>query len=136
MDGIGSNAQIGTTYELGWDAASAAIYFCDYGNRYLRKVVVATGLVSTVLGSGLAGETDGTGTVVTLNQPYDVVSVGDSLYFTGSATVRKVTFSGGTGGRKSPSLSFSNTTVTDGFVCVVTDSNGFDYDRQPALPRL
>ena len=107
-DGIGTMAMISTTYELGWDDLSSAIYFCDFNNRFLRKVTVATGLVSTVLGSGFAGESDGTGTIVTLNQPYDVVSVGGSLYFTGSATVRKVTFSAGTGRRNSPSSPVSN----------------------------
>lgn len=132
-DGIGTMAMMSTTYELGWDAVSSTIYFCDFNNRFLRKVSVATGLVSTVLGSGYAGENDGTGTIVTLNQPYDVVSVGGSLYFTGSATVRKVTFSAGTGRRKAHRQHFlTSTSNLTRSLC----SHGVDYDRQSPLPRL
>jgi sugar lactone lactonase YvrE len=53
------------------DAAGANVYVADYGNNAIRKIVVATGAVTTLAG-GKAGATNGTGTAAAFNGPAGV----------------------------------------------------------------
>ena len=50
------------------------VYIADEGNSMIRKVTVATGIMSTVAGTGVNGYSgdNGQATSATLNYPYDV----------------------------------------------------------------
>jgi hypothetical protein len=73
------------------------VYVADSSNNLIRKVVIATGVVSTVAGSGATGGADGTGTAATFNLPKGVATVGTDLYVADSenSTIRKIAIASG-----------------------------------------
>ncbi len=74
------------------------LYVADTGNNTIRKIVISTGVVSTLAGiAGTSGSTDGTGTVATFNLPFGITSDGTNLYVadTGNSTIRKIVISTG-----------------------------------------
>ncbi|WP_408595038.1 hypothetical protein [Limnohabitans sp.] len=73
------------------------LYVVDSYNHTIRKVVISTGVVSTIAGyGGTPGTTDGTGTAAKFYTPFGITYDGTDLYVTDTAnqTVRKVTTSG------------------------------------------
>jgi len=74
---------------------SANLYVADYTGNKIRKIVISTGVVTTIAGSGSAAETQGTGTAAAFNNPYAIATDGTNLYvtdYTGN-TVRKIIIS-------------------------------------------
>ena len=76
--------------------AAGNVYFADYYNQRVRKVTVATGIISTVAGSGTAGSLGdgGAATAAQLNHPTDVAVDGaGNLYIADASNhrIRKVT---------------------------------------------
>lgn len=75
----------------------------DSGNLYVtdsytvRKIVISTGVVSTLAGSGVLGDADGTGAAATFNVPRGIASDGTNLWVCGynRNVIRKVTIAGG-----------------------------------------
>jgi len=49
----------------------------DYYNHKIRSIVIATGVVTTLAGSGSSGSTDAMGTAASFNRPYDVAITPD-----------------------------------------------------------
>jgi len=90
-DGIGMAARFNNPEGVATDG-SGNLFVADHGNRTLRKVVLATGAVTTF--AGLAGylyPRDGVGTDARFNFPSGVAYDGaGNLFVTDSATVRKV----------------------------------------------
>ena len=85
------------------------LYVADTGNNTIRKIDIASGLVSTLTGSaGVSGSTDGTGTSATFNLPFGITTDGTNLYVadTGNSTIRKIDIASGL-------VSVSTMTVTD-----------------------
>jgi len=83
------------------------LYVADTGNNTIRKIDIASGLVSTLTGSaGVSGSTDGTGAAATFNLPFGIITDGTNLYVadTGNSVIRKVVISTG---------SVTTMTVTD-----------------------
>jgi sugar lactone lactonase YvrE len=69
------------------------LYIADRGNNTIRKIVVATGAVTTLAGSpGVSGSTDGAGSVARFSSPSGLsFDVGSNLFVTdGSGTIRKI----------------------------------------------
>jgi len=69
------------------------LYVADQFNSTIRKIMIATGVVTTLAGTaGVWGSTDGTGTAASFNGPIGITSVGPDLYVTdhGSHTIRKI----------------------------------------------
>ena len=96
MDGVGSAAEFRAPWGLAHDAGN--LYVADSQNHVIRKVVVATGVVTTFAGSpGVSGTTDAIGTNARFSSPVDVASDGTNLYVTdyGNQTVRKIVISSG-----------------------------------------
>lgn len=79
---------------LVWGIATDGIhlYLADRGNHRISKVLIATGEVTTLAGSGVAGFADGTGTEAQFSYVGGVALDGDHLYVADSdnARIRKV----------------------------------------------
>ncbi len=74
------------------------LYVVDSGNHTIRKIVISTGEVTTLAGTGgVSGSTDGTGAAALFNTPYGITMDGTNLYIadSGNFTVRKIVISTG-----------------------------------------
>ena len=92
-DGTGAAARFNLPFGVAVDGAGN-LYVADSNNHTIRKVVVATGVVTTLAGTaGMSGSTDGTGAAARFNNPYGVAVDGaGNLYVTDRTnhTIRKV----------------------------------------------
>jgi hypothetical protein len=83
VDGTGANALFNSPYGLASDG-TGNLFVADSKNHTLRKVVTATGVVTTVAGvAGSPGFADGPGSNALLNFPYSVTSDGAGGLFVG-----------------------------------------------------
>ncbi len=78
-NGTGTGARFGSPTGICYDGAGN-IYVAEQGNNRIRKIVVATGVVTTVAGSTTGGYVDGIGTAARFNQPYGICTDGTNLY--------------------------------------------------------
>lgn len=95
-DGIGTAAQFNSPAGITTDGKN--LYVADSFNNTIRKIVIATGAVTTVAGTpGVVGTTDGTGAAALFNSPQGITTDGTNLYVadTGNNTIRKVTIATG-----------------------------------------
>lgn len=94
-----TNAQLNNPYDVALDA-SGNIYIADLTNHRIRKITVATGVISTVAGNGVAGFS-GDGAAATsaqLNAPFGVaVDAAGNIYIADASNrrIRKVTIATG-----------------------------------------
>jgi len=86
-DGTGKAASF--NYPGGITTDGSNLYVVDYGNHSVRKIVIATGIVTTVAGSGAIGEADGTGTAASFYYPNGITSDGNNL-FVADSTNQKI----------------------------------------------
>ncbi len=96
LDATGTAATFHTPYGVTTDGTS--LFIADTGNSTIRKIDIASGLVSTLTGSaGVPGSTDGTGTAALFQAPCGITTDGTNLYVTdtGNNTIRKVVISSG-----------------------------------------
>ena len=74
------------------------LYVAEYGNHTIRKIVISTGVVTTLAGTaGVSETTDATGTDARFDSPYGITTDGTDLYvveYVGH-TIRKVVISSG-----------------------------------------
>ena len=90
-DGTGTSA--GFNNPFGVTADGKNLYVADSGNHTIRKVVIATGKVTTLAGTaGSSGSTDNTGTSARFSNPNGITTDGTNLYVadSGNHTIRKV----------------------------------------------
>ena len=88
LDGTGTAATFNQPQGITTDGTN--LYVADWVNNKIRKIVIATGVVSTIAGSGVAGLLDGTGTAATFNQAIGITSDGMSLYVAEILNIRKI----------------------------------------------
>ena len=69
-----------------------SLYVADWYNNMIRKIVISTGVVTTLAGSTDNGSTNGTGTAASFNGPVDVTTDGTSLFISDLANnmIRKI----------------------------------------------
>jgi hypothetical protein len=95
-DGTGTAAGFGYLSGITADGAGN-LYVADLDNHTIRKVVIATGEVTTLAGSpGQAGSSDGTGGAARFSAPRGIASDGAGNLFvaeSGNHTVRRVVLS-------------------------------------------
>jgi hypothetical protein len=90
-DGIGAAARFDTPSGVASDGAGN-LYISDTNDMTIRKVVVATGAVTTLAGSvGASGVVDGTGAAARFSSPWGIATDGSgNLFVADSTAVRKV----------------------------------------------
>jgi hypothetical protein len=94
IDGFGSSARFRAPGGIWGDGTS--LYVCDTLNFTLRKVVLATGQVTTLAGrSRVRGHSDGVGAQAQFYAPQDVWGDGTYLYVADGGSIRKVAIATG-----------------------------------------
>lgn len=96
IDGTGSAASFG--YPQGITTDGSNLYVADTGNDTVRKIAIATGVVTTLAGqAGVRGFADGTGSAASFYSPYGVTTDGTNLYVTDTYnnTIRKIVIATG-----------------------------------------
>lgn len=73
------------------------LYVADQFNHKIRKIVIATGNVTTLAGSGTLGAVDATGSAASFSYPFGITTDGSNLYVadTGSRRIRKIVIATG-----------------------------------------
>jgi sugar lactone lactonase YvrE len=95
-DGTGTSARF--HYPGGITTDGTNVFLADGWNNTIRKVVIETGVVTTLAGtSGASGSVDGTGAAARFNNPNGITTDGMNLFVTeaGNHTIRKVVLSTG-----------------------------------------
>lgn len=96
-DGTGTTARFNLPYGLALDG-TGNLYVSEINNHIIRKVVLATGTVSTIAGAaGMSGSSDGTGTTARFSGPKGLTTDGaGNLYVAdGNYTLRKLVLATG-----------------------------------------
>jgi len=97
----GSTDATGTSasfyYPRGITTDGTNLYVADYSNHRIRKIVISTGVVTTLAGQSDNGSTDATGTSSSFNSPHGITTDGTNLYVTdnGNHRIRKIVISTG-----------------------------------------
>jgi len=95
-DGVGTSARFNSPFSITTDGSS--LYVADYGNHTIRKIVIATGEITTLAGeAGAYGSIDGIGTDARFYYPAGITTDGTNVYVadTGNSTVRKIVIATG-----------------------------------------
>jgi len=66
------------------------LYVADCSNHLIRKIVISTGAVTTVAGTGSSGSANGTGTSASFASPTEITTDGTNLYVAGNHLIRKI----------------------------------------------
>jgi hypothetical protein len=93
-DGIGVNARFSSPYGLAIDAAGTHLYVGDHANDVIRKIALATAMVTTIAGNGQPTSIDGRGLQAGIPGPGSMAFDKDgNLLITekGGGKVRKMT---------------------------------------------
>ncbi len=93
-DGTGSAARFNGPSGITTDGTN--LYVADEFNSTIRKIVISTGMVTTLAGTaGIQGSSDGTGSAATFYNPHGITMDGTNLYVTDSwnDTIRKIVIS-------------------------------------------
>ena len=95
-DGTGAAASFYNPFGITNDGTN--LYVTDTYNNTIRKIVPATGAVTTIAGTaGTAGSSDGTGAAATFSAPHGIVTDGTNLYVADidNHTIRKIVIATG-----------------------------------------
>jgi hypothetical protein len=97
VDGIGTNAQFGSPFDVAADSAGN-LYVADANNNAVRKLtLMGNNWVVTTMAGGTYGSMDGTGTNATFSLPQGVAVDGAGNVFvadTGNNDIREITSAG------------------------------------------
>jgi hypothetical protein len=94
LDGVASVAMFNDPDAIATDGTN--LYIADYANRRIRKIVISSGVVSTIAGSGTSGSADNSnGLSATFSGVDGMVVSGGYLYVSdmGSHKIRKISLS-------------------------------------------
>jgi hypothetical protein len=96
VDGTGSAARFNSPSGITTDGLN--LYVCDTSNNTIRRIVIATGVVTTIAGTaGFTGHTDATGGAARFNSPSGITTDGTYLYVcdTSNHTIRRIVIASG-----------------------------------------
>jgi sugar lactone lactonase YvrE len=98
VDGVGAAASFNGPEGVATDGAGN-LFVTDFADSTIRKIVLATGAVSTFAGvAGTVGSADGIGAAASFNGPFGIVADGQGNLFvadSGNATIRKIVIATG-----------------------------------------
>ncbi|MEE3228015.1 MAG: hypothetical protein VX237_02815, partial [Chloroflexota bacterium] len=77
-NGTGTTARFNQPFGITSDGIN--LYVADHSNHKIRKIVISTGVVTTLAGTGSSGSTDGTGTSAKFYRPAGITIDGTNLY--------------------------------------------------------
>lgn len=128
-DGIGTSALFNNPVGITTDGVN--LYVTEVGNNKIRKIVLASGRVTTLAGGSKAGYADGKGSAALFNQPQGITIDGTYLYVAdfGNNRIRKILISTGevttlAGGATAGHADGSGTSALfNGPVGITTDGN-------------
>ncbi len=81
-NGIGAAALFSYPSGICISSDGTTLYVSDYGNSYIRKIIIATQTVSTIAGNGTFAYSDNiNGLSAAFNSPTDIVNNGDSILY-------------------------------------------------------
>ncbi|MFA5052398.1 MAG: hypothetical protein WC544_05075, partial [Patescibacteria group bacterium] len=92
-NGTGAAAQFNRPFGITIDSTGTNLYVADSNNSAIRKIVIATGQVTTVAGTGAAGYREAIGTQAVFSYPEYVKMGSDGLLYvadTGSMHIRLI----------------------------------------------
>jgi len=94
-NGTGTSASFNNPKGITTDGTN--LYVADSGNHLIRKIVISTGAVTTVAGTGSSGSANGTGTSASFNYPHGITTDGTNLYVAdrNNDLIRKIVISTG-----------------------------------------
>jgi hypothetical protein len=94
-DGTGTSASFYHAQGITTDGTN--LYVADYSNHLIRKIVISTGAVTTLAGTGSSGSANGTGTSASFNAPRVITTDGTNLYVgdSGNDLIRQIVISTG-----------------------------------------
>lgn len=95
-DGVGALAQFREPYGITTDGTN--LYVADRRNHIIRKIVISSGLVTTIAGNpGISGFDDGIGIEAEFNEPMSITTDGTNLYVGdwNNFTIRKIVIATG-----------------------------------------
>jgi len=94
-NGTGTSASFNIPPGITTDGTN--LYVADFNNHLIRKIVISTGVVTTVAGTGSYGSANGTGTSASFNYPLAITTDGTNLYVADSSNhlIRKIVISTG-----------------------------------------
>jgi len=128
-DGTGTSARFNDPNGVTTDGKN--LYVADSGNHTIRKVVIATGEVTTLAGTaGLSGSSNGTSTSARFNDPNGVTTDGTNLYVadSGNHTIRKVVIATGEVTTLAGTAGSSGSTDNTGTLARFNDPHGITTD--------
>ncbi len=123
-DGTGAGASFNSPTGITTDGTN--LFVTDRLGHAIRKIVVSTGVVTTVAGSGVAGAADGTGTAASFNNPNGIVTDGANLYIADqvNGSVRKIVIATGVVTTFASGFTAPRGITTDGTNLYVANSGG------------
>src|SRR3972149_83535 len=119
-DATGTSARF--YYPQGITTDGTNLFVADYGNYTIRKIVISTGVVTTIAGSTTSGSTDATGTSARFYYPYGITTDGTNLFVADSYnhTIRKIAPSTSTGTLMGGSVQGTSLNLTSTNAAVTT----------------
>lgn len=89
-DGIGTAARFKSPAGITTDGTN--LYIADKDNHTIRKLVIATGVVSSIAGAGYTGYANGTGSAAVFGSPHGITTNGTNLFVSdsGNHNLRKI----------------------------------------------
>ena len=77
-NGTGTSASFYSPFGITTDGTN--LYVGDQNNHLIRQIVISTGVVTTVAGTGSSGSNNGTGTSASFYYPVPITTDGTNLY--------------------------------------------------------
>jgi hypothetical protein len=125
-NGTGTSASFNSPHGITTDGTN--LYVSDTSNNLIRQIVISTGVVTTLAGTGSSGSANGTGTSASFNSPRGITTDGTNLYVadTSNRLIRQIVISTGvvtTLADNSASFNSPRGITTDGTNLYVSDTS-------------